>query len=115
MVRISHLNISKIVGDLGPGGVVNLHTSFTSWLGWCSKLINGLIAAASGADVRALQLHMLREGTFIILSSMAPSFLLWTKLLTKVSKKWLGVSNMWELLAQEGQAGIQVFFFCQAL
>lgn len=90
-------------------------TSFTSWLGWCSKLINRLKAAASGADVRALQLHMLREGTFIILSSMAPSFLLWTKLLPKVSKKWLGVSNMWELLGQEGQAGIQVFFFSSPL
>ena len=26
-------------------------TSFTSWLGGCSKLINGLIVAASGAFV----------------------------------------------------------------
>ena len=45
----------KRVGDVDPGDVANLQTSFTSWVGWVGKLMkNGLIAFSANAIKRLI-------------------------------------------------------------
>ena len=52
-LKRSHNTCMKRVGDVDPGDVANLQTSFTSWVGWVGKLMkNGPIATAS-VDIRA--------------------------------------------------------------